>query len=120
MNEPLPIFVYGTLKRGEEREGKWPRRPTRPALAEGDDVVAGELWHLAPEDVEPTLKTLDAVEEVLPEGTGLYERRVVKCRNEAGQMLNAYAYFYARAADLAEKTPLASGSDGCVKWRGKS
>src|SRR5687767_8797421 len=115
MNELLPIFVYGTLKRGEEREGKWPKRPTRvtmattlgklydlgpyPALAQGDDVVAGELWHLAPLDVEQALKTLDAVEGVLPEGTGLYERRVVRCRNEAGQMMNAYAYFYARAAD---------------------
>lgn len=58
MNRHLPIFVYGTLKRGEEREAMWPRWPVRveaattlgilydigpyPALAAGDDVVEGE------------------------------------------------------------------------------
>ena len=135
MNESLPVFVYGTLKRGEERERLWPNKPRKveiattlgklydlgpyPGLVEGDDVVEGELWHLAPEDVDETLRALDAVEGFLPEGTNLFERRVVKCRNAAGQMLKAYAYFYAQPANLAGKTALRSGGDGCVRWKGK-
>src|SRR5438093_3247250 len=35
--EALPVFVYGTLKRGEERARCWPRSPERvvPATTQG-------------------------------------------------------------------------------------
>lgn len=135
MNEPLPIFVYGTLKRGEERATLWPCKPQRvevattlgrlfdlgpyPALVAGDDVVEGELWYVTPEDLPGVLQALDRIEGFVSEGNSLYQRRAVTCRNAAGQMLAAYAYFYARPADLAGKTPLAAGGDGCSRWRGK-
>lgn len=135
MNQQLPIFVYGTLKRGESREPLWPAQPARvegattlgslydlgpyPALIPGSDVVAGELWHISPADLEATLARLDGIEGFLPEGNNLYERRVVRCRNEAGQMLEAYTYLYARQEELAGKAPLRSGGDGCVRWRGR-
>lgn len=132
MNERLPIFVYGTLKRGQVRERMWPKEPVRvevattlgrlfdlgpyPALVSGDDVVEGELWHDSSDDIDETLQTLDEIEEVHPNGQGLYERRIVTCRNEAGQMLKAFAYFYARISELTGKTPIASGDDGRCRW----
>jgi gamma-glutamylcyclotransferase (GGCT)/AIG2-like uncharacterized protein YtfP len=133
MDELLPIFVYGTLQRGQERERLWPQRPLRveeattvgrlydlgpyPALVPGDDVVEGELWYVAAEDLSATLKTLDRIEEYSQGSQNLYERRAVRCRNVAGQIREAYAYFYAREADLAGKSPLPHGANGCCRWR---
>jgi gamma-glutamylcyclotransferase (GGCT)/AIG2-like uncharacterized protein YtfP len=67
---PLPLFVYGTLKRGESREKKWPFPPVKvlpattraalydlgpyPAIGPGDDTIVGELWFLREEDVAET------------------------------------------------------------------
>lgn len=128
MKEYLPIFVYGTLKRGQVREGMWPRKPLRvegattlgtlydlgpyPALVSGEDVVEGELWIVAPADLVETLRVLDKIEEVRPDGQGLYERRIITCRSEAGEMHRAYAYYYARLDDLAGRAPIKSGGGG--------
>lgn len=87
-----------------------------PALVQGSDVVEGELWHIAAEDLDKTLRTLDEVEGYLPEGTNLYERRVVTCCSEAGQKVQAWAYFYGRVESLAGKTPIKPGGDGCCRW----
>lgn len=135
-NKHLSIFVYGTLKRGQVRERMWPRKPVRveaattagalfdlgpyPALVQGSDVVEGELWHIAAGDMGETLRTLDEVEGYLPEGVNLYERRVVTCRSETGQMLQAWAYFYARVESLAGKTAVKPGGDGCCRWPERS
>ena len=51
--ENLPLFVYGTLKRGESREKKWPFPPVKVVAATTQAatthvVVAGEsLWSIA-------------------------------------------------------------------------
>jgi gamma-glutamylcyclotransferase (GGCT)/AIG2-like uncharacterized protein YtfP len=75
---PSAVFVYGTLKRGEVRARSWPRLPLKvdpatvrgtlfdleayPALVEGNQIVAGELWHFAPDDIPETLAVLDMIE----------------------------------------------------------
>lgn len=74
------IFVYGTLKSGQVRESCWPAKPSRvcnawtlgklfdigpyPALAKGQDRVAGELWTF-PSEVAPNV--FDVLDEI--EGT---------------------------------------------------
>jgi gamma-glutamylcyclotransferase (GGCT)/AIG2-like uncharacterized protein YtfP len=80
---PLAIFVYGTLQRGQVRERCWPRPALRvepatvrgwlfdlgpypalvvPAAGEVADTIAGELWHVAADDLEVTLAALDRIE----------------------------------------------------------
>ena len=133
--EPLPIFVYGTLKRGEERARCWPRPPrlvepatTRgrlfdlgpyPALVEGDDRVLGELWHIEPADMEATLKTLDAIECFGVEEVDLYVRRVVDCETVAGDTIRAYAYFLANPTELGGARAVPPDAAGLCHWIGK-
>ena len=101
MNQHLPMFVYGTLKRGEVRQRMWPHAPTEvreatlqaalfdlgpyPAITSGDDEVAGELWYVIAEHMEATLAALDEIEGYGQGGVDLYVRRVVTCRDAAGE-----------------------------------
>ncbi len=133
---PQPItvlFVYGTLQRGQCREGCWPHAPLRvepavirgrlhdlgpyPALVEGDDLIGGEAWHLAPEHVARTLVVLDEVEDAAVGEAGLYARRIVECRTHGGQTLSAYAYYYCGPQDLAGHLRVPADDDGVCRWR---
>lgn len=128
------IFVYGTLQRGECRAEQWPCPPRRveparlrgqlydlgpyPALIEGDDWVAGEHWQLDVNDVEPTLRVLDAIEGYRQGGCDLYVRRVVTCWNDRDQSIQAYTYHYANAEQLkriARRVP--ANDQGLCVWR---
>ncbi|MFM9068436.1 MAG: gamma-glutamylcyclotransferase [Planctomycetota bacterium] len=98
------VFVYGTLKRGELRGGRWPRAALRiqpawvvgelydlgpyPALlphqnteAPAQQVLAqrvlGELWELAPADMPETLRVLDDIEGYRNKADDLYERHLI-------------------------------------------
>lgn len=111
----LAVFVYGTLKTGQCRQGCWPAQPLRiekawtrgelydtgpyPALFAGSDSVAGELWIFSGQTIARVLKALDQVEEYEPgrETTNLYNRVVVECIDQAGNVHHAYTYLYARA-----------------------
>ena len=132
MNEPLPIFVYGTLQRGQCRERCWPRPPLRvepattrgrlydlgpyPAMVPGDDWIRGELWHLRPEDVPLTLETLDAVEGCV-EGTGdQYRRVVIECRDQNGATHRAYAYHFAQPEQIDRRQLIRPNSRGVCEW----
>lgn len=113
----LAVFVYGTLKRGQCREGCWPAEPlhiekawTRgelydtgpyPALFAGGDSVAGELWFFSSQAIARVLKVLDRVEEYEPgcEATNLYNRVPVECIDRAGNVYRAYTYLYGRAEE---------------------
>jgi gamma-glutamylcyclotransferase (GGCT)/AIG2-like uncharacterized protein YtfP len=131
-HEHLPLFVYGTLKRGESREGKWPFAPLQvspattqaalydlgpyPALGPGDDVVAGELWFLREEDVAETLRQFDAIEGYQQGGPDLYVRRVIDCRDADGAIHQAYAYFYANPHWLLSGRRVSPNVEGLCRW----
>ncbi|MFO0904333.1 MAG: gamma-glutamylcyclotransferase family protein [Pirellulales bacterium] len=127
------VFVYGTLKRGQEREGCWPRAPravlrakTRgrlhdlgpyPALIPGDDWVAGEVWQLAPEDVAETLRVLDEVECFGVDDVDLYVRREVECWTAAdGQPLRAFVYFLADETEARRSPRVPLNAEGLAEW----
>ena len=132
----LPLFVYGTLKRGEAREGKWPFLPLKvspattraalydlgpyPALGPGSDVVAGELWFLAEEHVAETLRQFDAIEGYQQGGPDLYVRRVIECCDEEGQTHQAYAYFYANPHWLLGGRRISRQGDGVCRWSARN
>lgn len=133
-SEHLPLFVYGTLKRGGVRETKWPHPPAEvrsatcraalydmgpyPAIGEGDDLVAGELWFLPPEHLDDTLAVLDEIEGFGQGGTDLYVRRIVECEDDAGQTQRAYTYFYANERWLLSGRRIPPGDDGLCRWTG--
>lgn len=130
-SEPTAIFVYGTLKRSQEREGCWPRRPIAvepatvraalydlgpyPALVEGDDIVAGELWQFAPDDMPPTIAALDQVEEFAGEPDDLYRRVIVECRKADGTG-SAWTYLLARRSLLQSARRIAPNASGVCVW----
>lgn len=113
----LAVFVYGTLKTRQCREGCWPEKPVRidkvwtlgqlydtgpfPALFAGSDHVAGELWTFSRETIDSVLRALDIVEEYVPgqEATNLYNRVLVECTDQAGRVHVAYTYLYGRTDD---------------------
>lgn len=128
------VFVYGTLKRGQERERCWPRPPRRiepaeihgelydlgpyPALLHGDDRVLGELWFLEPADLETTLRILDEIECFGVEDVDLYVRETVECRTLAdGLIHSAHVYFLADPGHARIHRRVRPGADGFVEWR---
>lgn len=134
MNDsPAAIFVYGTLQRGQEREGCWPRAPQDvieatigaelydlgpyPAIIRGSDRVGGELWKLDPDDMPETLRVLDEIEGFGQEGGDLYERRIVACTTVDGETVEAYAYFYADEDEARKYFRVLPDDDGICRWR---
>jgi gamma-glutamylcyclotransferase (GGCT)/AIG2-like uncharacterized protein YtfP len=133
MDQPITVlFVYGTLQRGQCRERFWPHPALRvepavvrgrlydlgpyPALVEGDDLVGGEAWHLAPEHIPHTLTVLDEVEDAAVGEAGLYARRIVECRQGNDETVQAYAYHYSRPWEIAHHVRVAPGDDGICRW----
>ncbi len=131
----LPIFVYGTLKRGEVRERMWPRGAvlieeatargrlfdlgSYPALADGDDVIRGELWHVREEDLPVTLDSLDAIECYGNEEVDLYVRRIIECRTLGGDVRRAYTYLFANPDELDGVLVVMPDDDGFCRWSGR-
>jgi gamma-glutamylcyclotransferase (GGCT)/AIG2-like uncharacterized protein YtfP len=125
------IFVYGTLKRGQSRERCWPRAPLTvepatvrgalydlgpyPALVQGDDLVAGELWHLAPADLAVTLAELDRVEGHSGRADDLYHRVTITCQTAAGP-LAAWMYLFAQTSRLKPMQRIAPNHAGVCQW----
>ena len=131
----LPIFVYGTLKRGEIREKRWPRRPLQilpawtrgflhdtgpyPAMVAGTDRVLGELWFVADEDLAETLRVLDRIECYGTGGVDLYVRVTVDCetlpaKELPGEQHLAYTYLYAE--DISRHVRVRPSADGYCRW----
>jgi gamma-glutamylcyclotransferase (GGCT)/AIG2-like uncharacterized protein YtfP len=97
ITEPnLPIFVYGTLKRGMCRESAWPHPPLKvetalaagrlfdlgayPAMTTGPHWIQGELWSFQPEHLAKTLARIDTIEGFHGHDEDLYKRVIVPCR----------------------------------------
>ena len=124
------IFVYGTLKRGQLRASQWPRAPldvasatTRgrlydlggyPALLPGDDLIAGEVWRMLPEDIDATLRVLDQIEGYDDSDDDLYKREIVACRVADGHATKAFTYYFARP--LPEDFRVLPNSQGHCIW----
>ena len=132
---PCVFFVYGTLKRGECREHAWPCPPESiatgttcgrlydlgeyPAMTPGNDEVVGELWRITADGMSETLRVLDAIEDYRPgNDANLYERRVVECRDDRGQTLLAYTYFYLHPLSDESQIPPQPGETS-VEWSAK-
>lgn len=127
------LFVYGTLQRGRRRERCWPRQPLDvepawtlgclydlgpyPALIAGADRVLGELWRMAPEDMQETLCVLDGIEGFGNQPGDLYQRVVVECTTEAGQSVPAFTYRYARPLPAGAR-PVPADERGFCTWLG--
>ena len=134
-DEHLPVFVYGTLKRGEERSNRWPHPPVKverattsgrlrdlgpyPALVEGAGIVLGELWHLRLADLPETLRVLDEIECFGTENVDLYVRRIVSCRNDQGELYRAYTYFFADPQAIENAPFVEPNEHGVIDWRPK-
>lgn len=108
-NAPSPsrVFVYGTLKRGQCREGCWPAKPLSiaegqlsgvlfdlgpfPGLQEGSGRVSGEVWEFAADDMPAVLAALDAIEGYSNSPADLY-RRVTKSVDLGNATVTAWTY----------------------------
>jgi gamma-glutamylcyclotransferase (GGCT)/AIG2-like uncharacterized protein YtfP len=129
--DPTAVFVYGTLQRGYVREHCWPRSPLKiepaavhgelydlgpyPALVAGKDTIAGELWHFAPEDMEPTLAALDKVEGCDDSSGDWYIRSVINCQTANGP-LKAWTYRFGPPEKLARAPRVAPDPTGVCRW----
>ena len=133
MNEPLPIFVYGTLQRGEERSNRWPHAPVcveratirgqlrdlgpYPALIDGDGIVLGELWTLDATHFDETIRVLDEIECFGNEDVDLYVRRVVECTTTDGESKRAYTYYFGDPDAVKNVPVVTANQDGVSHWR---
>ncbi len=132
METPCCVFVYGTLKRGQLRESMWPHQPSSvrgatiqaklydlgpyPAITTGDDLVRGEVWCFRREHVADTIRELDAIEGYQQGQHDLYVRRVVECTVTNGDLVSAFAYFYASQTDLTDENRIHRGDDESCSW----
>lgn len=131
------VFVYGTLQRGECREGCWPFPPQRverariraqlfdlgeyPAMTAGDDWVLGECWQLASDEMARTLSVLDEIEGYTDSPDDLFRRQVVDCvllGAEVEMEGLAYAYFFAQPDHLSQIGRRILPVDGLCRWPG--
>jgi gamma-glutamylcyclotransferase (GGCT)/AIG2-like uncharacterized protein YtfP len=129
--QPAAVFVYGTLQRGQVREGCWPRKPLvvepavvrgelynlgpHPAMIEGRDRVAGELWRFAKEDLATTLAVLDDVEGFSGSADDWYRRVIIECETSDG-ITRAWTYLYARPAELRSSQRISPDATGTCHW----
>lgn len=131
--QSLPIFVYGTLQRGEQREKAWPCQALGvewatiratlydlgpyPAIVPGPHRILGELWSIAECDLPRTLSALDEIEGFAGRADDLYTRRVVESTTLRGEVRRAYAYFFANRLVLQSAVEVPADSNGLVHWR---
>ena len=122
--EPCGFFVYGTLQRGRLRQSAWPLPPDRidpalvqaslydlgpyPALLEGDDWVAGELWYYQQAHMPQVAQALDLVEGWDPQGRSEIGYRRDRCTvvpidSDATQDAYTYWFLPQRLPETAKK-----------------
>jgi len=111
----------------------WPRKPVAiacatvfaslydlifyPAIVEGNDLVAGEVWQFHPADMKETLSVLDEIEGYQQVGEeDLYIRRIVECRLTDRTIVEAYTYFFAKPDQLRETDRVEPDADGICDW----
>ena len=111
------VFVYGTLKRGQCREGLWPEPPLEvewawifgdlwgrddyPALVDGSRRVLGELWRFEPDQMPRVLEVLDAIEGTSGNSADDLYHRIVVNAFDLNRDVKRPAYTYRYNRDLA-------------------
>ncbi len=126
--ERLPVFVYGTLRPGEENYPAFLGGRTElilpatirgrlfyvadggyPYLEAGGGIVRGELIFLAPALYAETLRRLDELEEYDPadEARSIYLRRRAAVLPNGGEETVAWVYYW--NAPALRGTPIAGG-----------
>ena len=124
------VFVYGTLRKGEERDinrlrpapqsvgraqvaGVMHHLGSYPGLVLGGTaVVRGEVYAVSPE----LERVLDEIEEVWPQQTGEYAKREVVVQLERGEVASTPApellcVLYEIAPERTEGKPVIAGGD---------
>lgn len=115
MEARLPVFVYGTLRPGEENYPTHLNGRTEqilpatirgrlfyvadggyPYLEPGEGIVRGELVYLDPDRYEQTLRRLDELEEYDPgdEEHSVYLRRRAEVTLSGGTTVAAWTYYW--------------------------
>ncbi len=116
-----PVFVYGTLRRGQKNYGRFLEGRTcreieaeapgilfyetdggHPYVIPGEGKVAGELMFLASDTYAETLEQLDALENYDPnrEEESLYIRRRCLVFPRSGGVITAWMYFWNRQPEI--------------------
>jgi gamma-glutamylcyclotransferase (GGCT)/AIG2-like uncharacterized protein YtfP len=91
-----------------------------PGLIEGEDLIAGELWHFAAADMVATLTALDEIEGHHGQ-TGHshdddeYRRVIIQCTT-GEKILAAWTYQYARRAALTPAKRICPNDRGICQW----
>ncbi|MFJ8621763.1 gamma-glutamylcyclotransferase family protein [Kitasatospora sp. NPDC093550] len=119
--EPLPFFVYGTLRSGNRNHAVHlagrcadirPAALDGAALHEGPGFpyavpdatpgrrIVGELITVRPGAYAGALADLDLLEECRTDGTGLYVRRRMAVRTAPGELRDAWVYLAGPAVEL--------------------
>ena len=133
VNAMQHVFTYGTLKRGQCRESRWPVQPTLvthawllgtlysrddyPALLTGNDRVRGERWSFNDDQIPTVLSVLDGIEGTTDNAAGdLYHRHLVAVSAmDETSLGEAYAYFYNRDP-IADGFTRVNPRDGYCCW----
>ena len=111
--EKLPVFVYGTLRRGFGNYYSFLKGTTEkeepatmkgvmystggfPAVIRGEGIVQGELMYIDKKFYNYTLNRLDMLEGYNPhdEMTSMYFRREVSVVTKTGKQVKAWAYIW--------------------------
>jgi hypothetical protein len=74
------------------------------------------LWRLRAEDLEETLRVLDAVECFGQGNVDLYVRRIVACRLADGEQVTAYTYYLLDEDFARRHQRVTPGPDGICRW----
>ena len=131
--ELLRVFVYGTLKRGQCREGCWPHPPilvqpafirgslydlgSYPALVLGSDRILGEVWSFQGTHRDATLTVLDEIEDCHGTADDLYRRLEVNVWTlDRDDQLSAFTYFYAHRNSLREDQRVLPTNGNFCRW----
>jgi gamma-glutamylcyclotransferase (GGCT)/AIG2-like uncharacterized protein YtfP len=130
-DEQIPLFVYGTLRHGQEnymllRGNTLSEIPatisgmviyslsTYPVIVEGESVVHGDLMTIHPRSYSRVLEDLDQLEGYRPGDESCFYRRVVRCvKTASGHEVRAWLYL--GRLDLIARRPhtLVAHGDWC-------
>ncbi|MFS2034520.1 gamma-glutamylcyclotransferase [Polaromonas sp. CT11-55] len=127
------VFVYGTLRKGEERDinrlrpaPQWVGRAqvagvmhhlgSYPGLVlGGTDVVRGEVYAVSPE----LERVLDEIEEVWPQQTGEYTKREVVVQLDSTPPRELLCVLYEISPERTRGKPVIAGGDWVLHRTGR-